>query len=88
MVKLLCVGDDDYDVLFHIDSCTFLCFNPFQAFRMGKYISQFEVGDILRFLSVPIHYAVYIGDGEVVHYSEKKGFTGIIREKLEDYVKR
>ena len=55
---------------------------------MGKNTSKFKVGDILRFSSVPIHYAVYIGDGEIVHYNEKDGFIGIIREKLEDYLKR
>ena len=50
--------------------------------------SKFEVGNILRFLSVYFHYAVYIGDGEIVHYNKKNGFKAIIREKLEDYLKR
>ena len=51
----------------------------------------FEIGDIIRFTSVPFHYAVYIGDGEIVHYNTRPnriGKTlgevkvGIVRETL------
>ena len=51
---------------------------------------QFETGDILRFTPLP-HYAVYIGDAEIVHYNkpEKRWTKGyIMRETLEDYIKR
>ena len=58
--------------------------------------SKFKVGDILRFYSGYFHYAVYIGDGEIVHYntdprtSLTKGEirVGIIKESLEDYLQR
>ena len=52
----------------------------------------FQTGDILRFRSVPLHYAVYIGDGEIVHYNKLHnklhGKVCVIREKLRDYKKR
>ena len=57
----------------------------------------FEIGDIIRFTSVPFHYAVYIGDGEIVHYNTRPnriGKTlgevkvGIVRETLKSYKKR
>ena len=58
-------------------------------------MSQFEVGDIIRFTSFPLHYAVYIGSDEIVHYNKRpnsgrvgKGKAGIIREKLQDYKAR
>ena len=62
-------------------------------------MSQFEVGDIIRFTSIPIHYAVYIGNDEIVHYNkrpkcersknERKGKVGIIiKETLKSYKKR
>lgn len=49
---------------------------------------EFQTGDILRFRSVPLHYAVYIGNGEIVHYNKLHGKICIIREKLKDYKKR
>lgn len=61
---------------------------------MGNNTSQFETGDILRFTSFPLHYAVYIGDGEIVHYNKRPdgnffvAHVCIIKEKLTDYMKR
>ena len=52
---------------------------------------QFETGDILRFTPVPLHYAVYIGDGEIVHYNKPEGNwtkACILRETLEHYMER
>ena len=54
----------------------------------------FYVGAILRFGDIPslrstcLHFAVYIGDGEIVHYNKKNGSIEIIHEKIEDYTKR
>ena len=63
---------------------------------MGADSSKFEVGDILRFGTMPLyHYAVYIGNGEIVHFNTPdKTYRiigiriGIIRESLEEYKKR
>ena len=64
---------------------------------MGADYSQFNVGDILRFGIVPpFHYAVYIGEGQIVHYNAE-GISGlradglliqIIRETIEEYKNR
>ena len=62
--------------------------------------NNFEMGDILRFTSAkvpPLHYAVYIGDGNIVHYNNTRGKTvnifsknkaKIMKETLEDYKAR
>ena len=57
--------------------------------------NNFEKGDILRFFSFkfpPLHYAVYIGDGDIVHYNNQDGKNKnkaeIMKEPLEDYKKR
>ena len=55
---------------------------------MNSSNDEFNIGDILRFTSVPLHYAVYIGDGEIVHYNKKDATIGIIHEKLADYKRR
>ena len=60
--------------------------------------NNFEIGDILRFTSVkvpPLHYAVYIGDGNIVHYNNNtrgktvnifsKSKAKIMKETLEEY---
>ena len=56
---------------------------------------QFEVGDIIRYTSIPLHYAVYIGNGEIVHYNKRpkddrvvKGKVGIVKETMKSYKKR
>ena len=60
-------------------------------------MASFEIGDIIRFTSVPLHYAVYIGDGKIVHYNtrpDRIGKTlgevklGIVCETLISYRKR
>ena len=63
--------------------------------------NNFEMGDILRFTSAklpPIHYAVYIGDGYIVHYNNtlrgktinifSKNKAQIMKETLKHYKKR
>jgi hypothetical protein len=54
--------------------------------------NEYEVGDIICFGSVPpYHYAVYIGDGEIVHYNKDNKLDGkpcIKREKITEYEKR
>lgn len=54
--------------------------------------SKFKEGQILRFNSFPFHYAVYIGNGEIVHYNtdpHSEGIrVGIVREMIEGYLKR
>ena len=62
---------------------------------------NFEMGDILRFLSFKflfVHYAVYIGDGDIVHYNNtrngkimnifSRNKAEIMQETLEDYKAR
>jgi hypothetical protein len=51
--------------------------------------NNYKVGDIIRFGYVPpYHYAVYIGDGEIVHYNRVDGKVSIIREKITEYEER
>ena len=58
--------------------------------------NNFEKGEIVRFISAklpPIHYAVCIGDGYIVHYNNtsnnsKLNKVKIIKEKLKDYTTR
>lgn len=53
--------------------------------------SKFKTGDILRFgFAAPFHYAIYIGDGEIVHYNKELGEVSVYVkvEKLEVYVER
>ena len=53
--------------------------------------SKLKTGDILRFgFAAPFHYAVYIGDGGIVHYNKELGEVSVYVkvEKLEVYVKR
>ena len=46
-------------------------------------------GDIIRFTSLPLHYAVYIGDGYIVHYNKRDDEKlSIMKEPLEEYIKR
>ena len=54
-------------------------------------MGDFSCGDIIRFNSAPLHYAVYIGDGEIVHYNKDELLTGsvsIMRETLREYERR
>ena len=53
--------------------------------------------NVVRFNSGYFHYAVYIGDGEIVHYNTDPTTSlskaeairvGIVKETLEDYLKR
>ena len=56
----------------------------------------YKVGDIIKFcftlgyLTPYLHYAVYIGNGEIVHYTKAKGEkkSKIVREKLKDFLSR
>ena len=54
--------------------------------------SKFTVGEILRFNSIPFHYSVYIGNGEIVHYNtdpNSEGIrVGVIKETIEGYLGR
>ena len=54
-------------------------------------MGDFSCGDIIRFTTVPLHYAVYIGYGDIVHYNKRKigkGSVCIIRENLKEYLRR
>ncbi len=50
---------------------------------------SFEEGDLIAFdRGLFYHWAVYIGKGEIVHYQKRNGDGEIIREHLNDYLRR
>ena len=53
-------------------------------------MDDFSCGEIVRFNSFPLHYGVYIGDGEIVHYNKIIGVGSVcvMREYLQNYLRR